>query len=156
MPKPRKWDLALLPEVVANSRSIAQILEKLGLKPAGGNYRSIQKMIKELNLDTSHLSLNRGWSKGLTIGPKKPLAYYLVKGKYTNSNSLRKRLINEGIFSHKCNRCGITEWNNVLCPLELEHKDGDHLNNELSNLELLCPNCHAQTSTYRGKNKRQA
>jgi len=152
MPKPRKWDLALLPEVVANSRSIAQILDKLGLKPAGGNYRSIQKMIKELNLDTSHLSLNRGWSKGLVIGPKKPLSDYLVKGKHTGSNSLRKRLLKEGVFTHQCNQCGITEWNGVPCPLELEHKDGDHLNNELSNLELLCPNCHAHTSTYRGKN----
>ena len=156
MPKPRKWDLALLPEVVANSRSIAQILDKLGLKPAGGNYRSIQKMIKELNLDTSHLSLNRGWSKGLVIGPKKPLSDYLVNGKHIGSNFLRKRLLKEGVFSHQCNNCGITEWNNVPCPLELEHKDGDHLNNELSNLELLCPNCHAQTSTYRGKNIRQA
>ena len=30
--------------------------------------------------------------------------------------------------------------------------DGDSKNNKLDNLRFLCPNCHAQTDTYCGKN----
>ena len=52
---------------------------------------------------------------------------------------------------HKCEECQLTEWNNEPIPLELEHIDGIKTNNEQSNLKLLCPNCHAQTPTWRGK-----
>ena len=51
-----------------------------------------------------------------------------------------------------CSRCNLTEWLGQLIPLELEHIDGDNSNNSLENLCLLCPNCHALTPTYRGKN----
>ena len=55
----------------------------------------------------------------------------------------------------KCNRCGITEWNNEIITLEYEHKDGNKENNSRSNVEALCPNCHSQTKTWRGrKNKK--
>lgn len=52
-----------------------------------------------------------------------------------------------------CNRCKLSIWNEVPIPLELEHKDGNSDNNKRENLELLCPNCHAQTPTYKSKNK---
>jgi len=54
----------------------------------------------------------------------------------------------------KCNRCGISEWLGQKITLELEHKDGNHFNNDRQNLEILCPNCHALTDTWRGRNKR--
>jgi hypothetical protein len=53
---------------------------------------------------------------------------------------------------HKCECCGLEKWNENPIPLEVHHKDGDHLNNELENLEVLCPNCHALTKNWRGKN----
>ena len=156
MSKPLKWDLEQLPEIVKQSISVRQVIQALGLIPAGGNYEQVQKYIEELNLDTSHFK-GRGWLRGKTHDyTRQPLSHYLVKGKQVQSHRLRIRLIKEGVMEHKCARCGITEWNGQPTPLELEHKDGDHRNNELSNLELLCPNCHAQTSTYRGKNKRKA
>lgn len=52
-----------------------------------------------------------------------------------------------------CNRCKLNKWLNSDIPLELEHKDGNHFNNKRDNLELLCPNCHALTDTWRGRNK---
>lgn len=55
----------------------------------------------------------------------------------------------------KCNRCGLDEWMDTPLVLELEHKDGNHYNNERNNLEMLCPNCHSLTSTWRGRNKRE-
>lgn len=54
----------------------------------------------------------------------------------------------------KCNNCGISEWLGQKITLELEHKDGNHFNNDRQNLEVLCPNCHALTETWRGRNKR--
>jgi hypothetical protein len=65
--------------------------------------------------------------------------------------SLRFRILYEQ--DCKCNRCGLNEWLGVNIPLELEHKDGNHHNNQRENLELLCPNCHALTHTWRGRNK---
>jgi hypothetical protein len=51
-----------------------------------------------------------------------------------------------------CNECKNTEWNNQSIPLEIEHIDENSENNLLDNTELLCPNCHAQTSTYKNRN----
>jgi len=53
---------------------------------------------------------------------------------------------------HKCENCGLEKWQNENIPLEIHHLDGDKLNNELENLQLLCPNCHALTNNWRGKN----
>lgn len=53
---------------------------------------------------------------------------------------------------HKCSKCHLSEWNCIPIPIELDHIDGNSENNALSNCCLLCPNCHAQTPTYKGKN----
>jgi len=65
---------------------------------------------------------------------------------------LKKRIVLEQ--NGKCNHCGICEWNGKQLTLELEHKDGDNQNNVRENLEAICPNCHSQTETWRGKNKK--
>lgn len=64
---------------------------------------------------------------------------------------LKKRIVLEQ--NQKCNHCGIDEWNGKPIVLELEHIDGNHSNNERENLEAICPNCHSQTDTWRGRNK---
>jgi len=79
----------------------------------------------------------------------------ILSGKtvYTSSHRLRERLIEDGIKEYKCEVCGNKTWNEMPIPLELHHMDGDHLNNALSNILIICPNCHAQTSTYRSKTR---
>jgi hypothetical protein len=54
---------------------------------------------------------------------------------------------------HQCQICNLKEWNDKLIPIEMDHIDGNHKNNSLDNLRLVCPNCHAQTPTYKSKNK---
>lgn len=67
---------------------------------------------------------------------------------------LKNRLIKEGYKEKKCEVCGINGlWNNKPLPLELDHINGDSNDHSLNNLRTICPNCHAQTNTYRGKNK---
>lgn len=135
-------------KVVTNSTSICQALVKLGLKPAGGNYQSFYNLVKKLSLDISHLK-GQAWNKGQIFGPKRPIIDYLSNQHTIQSHKLKKRLIKEGYFTHKCNECNLSIWRNKKISLELHHIDGNHKNNQLDNLTLLCPNCHAQTANYR-------
>ena len=91
--------------------------------------------------------------KGIKIPHnKKEIELYLQKGTTITSFKLKNKLIECGIKQKKCECCGLETWNNVDIPLELHHIDGDTYNNELTNIKLFCPNCHAQTSNYRTKN----
>lgn len=147
-----KYSVDDLKNAVKNSRSIAQVLDKLGIVPAGGNYQTVKRRIEKYSIDISHFG-GQSWNKGKITGPKKPIGFYLTKNSIVQSFKLKKRLLSENIFQHKCGKCDKTKWLNRPIPLELHHIDGDHYNNELSNLTLLCPNCHALTDNYRGKNK---
>ena len=76
-----------------------------------------------------------------------------MKGKYQISNHIRRYLMDK--YNSKCANCGwgqINPYTKVI-PLEIEHIDGNYLNNNESNLILLCPNCHSLTPTYKGANK---
>lgn len=147
-----KYSVDDLKNAVKNSRSIAQVLDKLGIVPAGGNYQTVKRRIDKYSIDISHFG-GQSWNKGQITGPKKPISFYLTKNSVVQSFKLKKRLLSENIFEHQCCECHQTKWMNHPIPLELHHIDGDHYNNELSNLTLLCPNCHALTDNYRGKNK---
>ena len=74
-----------------------------------------------------------------------------VKNGVASHRTLKRFLIKE--HGNKCWVCGITEWNDKSIVMELEHNDGNSQNNSLDNLSLICPNCHSQTTTYKGKNK---
>ena len=136
-----------------SSGSIRQVLGKLGLKQAGGNYQCAKERAKSLGLSKDHM-MGQAHLRGKTHSyNKRPLTEILVYGKLYQSHRLKLRLVKEGIKEHKCEMCGITEWNGQPTPIELDHIDGNRYNNTIENLRILCPNCHAQTDTYRGRNK---
>lgn len=144
-------------DAASKSFSIAGMCRALGLGEFGANYRRIHKAIRDYRIDTSHFT-GQGWNIGGTFNPmkgvKKELSEILVKDStYDCSNSLRLRLLNEGLKEHKCERCGRSEWEGESIPLQLHHINGDRKDNRLENLQLLCPNCHALTDNYCGKNK---
>lgn len=144
-----KWTEEEFRLAYSESRSVRELLSRLGLKPAGGNYKTMKETISRLGLEPL---AGKSWSKGKVFGSRRELDSYLVNGKACLSDRLKKRLIKEGIKEHKCESCGLVEWLGKPIALELDHIDGDRYNNLLENLRVLCPNCHAQTSTYRGKN----
>jgi hypothetical protein len=154
MTKPRKYNDPDLIAAVKSSTSIAQVLNQLGLKPAGGNYTTIKNRTQELGLDTSHWR-GQAWNKGLKVPgyTKRNLQDILVENSpHKQSHGLKIRLINEGLLEEICDECSITNWMNRPLSFHLEHINGVHSDNRLPNLRLLCPNCHSQTPTYCGRN----
>jgi len=148
-------DKELLEKAIKKSLCKAEVLTLLGLKACGSNYKTFDKYVSMYNLDTSHFT-GRVWNTGKRFrefGKKLNIETILVENStYTNTNRLRIRLINEGLKEEKCNNCGLTHWLDNKIPLELDHINGINNDHRIENLRLLCPNCHALTSTYRGKN----
>jgi hypothetical protein len=81
-----------------------------------------------------------------------PLRELFVRGKKRSRFHLKARLMEAGLKENRCERCGIREWRGKPLNMQLHHVNGDGLDNRLENLELLCANCHSQTSTYGGRN----
>lgn len=133
------------------STSLRELARKIGYSQnGGGSIQTVKEMIKSLDLNCSHFT---GQSHQKNLGKVKTKTQDYLDGivKIT-SHKLRLRLIAEGYFEEVCNRCGGNEWLGEKIPLELHHKDGNKDNNSLENLELLCPNCHVFTDTYKIKN----
>ena len=113
---------------------------------------SVKNRLIKMGIDYSGNQSGKGLKKKF---PKMTLAEYLENSADIQTNKIRKKILEEGIKEHECECCGLTEWMGKPIPLEVHHKDGDRSHNELSNFELLCPNCHAFTDSYRGKNSRK-
>ena len=143
-------------EAAKQSNSIAGMCRKLDLKPCGGNYRLMHNAIEKFALDTSHFT-GQGWNTGLKFKPfeAKPIEEILIANSSYQSFKLKRRLLDEGLKEYKCELCGLYEWQDNPIPLELHHINGNNRDNRLDNLKLLCPNCHALTDSYRGRNKKR-
>lgn len=151
----RSWTDEQLKEAVKKAYSIAQTLQALGLKATGGNYKGIRIHIDRLNLSTDHFT-GQGWNVGERyryLGIPRSFEDILVENStYTNTSSLKNRLLNAKLLVYECDDCGISDWMNKPLSLQLEHKNGNNRDNRIENLTLLCPNCHSQTLTFAGKN----
>lgn len=153
--KKGRYDKEFFSKQVAESMSIADVATKIGVIAKGSNYKTIQKYIKLYELDTSHFN-GQGWRKDLSYSEKTariPLEEILKENTNFKSDTLKRRLVKEGIKEWKCEKCGITDWMGKDITLELHHINGNHFDNRLENLQMLCPNCHSQTPTHKRQNK---
>ena len=141
----RRYSDDQVKSAVEKNRRLCDVLEHLGLRQAGGNFKTLNKLIKELKLDTCHF----------TTYQKNTYAEsdILVKDSKVSGKVLKKYLLKNNLIPYKCS-CGLSSsWNGLPLILQIEHKNGIHTDNRLENLIWLCPNCHSQTPTYCGKNK---
>jgi hypothetical protein len=150
----RSWSDEDLKTALKMNVSILGVLRDLKLSHSPGNYKSIGTRISQLSLDRSHI---KGQAHGTSVSPNKLVteAIMVENSTYSNTDNLRKRLIKEGILENKCKECGLVNvWNEKTITLQLDHINGNPRDHRLENLRILCPNCHSQTPTFRGKNKK--
>ena len=83
-----------------------------------------------------------------------PIDTYLVAGRLVNRTHLKGRLLAEGFKENRCECCGLRDWMGEPLAMALHHINGDGSDNRLENLAMLCPNCHAQTPNFSGRNRR--
>ena len=134
-------------EYVADSRSWSQLAKYCGYRNVGNN-KTLKKRIVFLHLDTTH------FCRAYRSSNKQLLKDIMVKDStYTSRKGLKNRLKSELKWVHKCSRCKLTEWEGQPISIELDHINGVNDDHRLENLRFLCPNCHALTPTYRGRNR---
>jgi hypothetical protein len=151
----KEFDVDKMIKVVSESTTFSEVCRAFGIKAGGGNFRTIKKRIKELDLDVSHFEGKSFTGKRrLTGGVKqKKLDDVMVENSQYSRRSLKNRLIKDGILDYKCVECGNEGfWNGEKLTLQLDHINGVNNDNRLENLRILCPNCHSQTKNYAGKN----
>ena len=154
----RQYTKEWLQELCQNSYSYAEVLNKAGRKQGGGAQQTLKKKIAEYEIDISHFT-GQKWHESPNQKPQQGIEKYnleeiFVKNSPVTQKVLRGYVERHNVIEHKCQNCGCDgTWQNGIISLEIDHIDGDNTNNEVSNLRYLCPNCHALTETYRGKNK---
>lgn len=148
MPRVAKWrqlSEERFAQLVKESRSFYELAEKIGYsKTGGGTNEALRKAVKERDLDISHFT-GESWNKN-----NYDYSTFTNNSIKKNGKTTLKAIIN--LRGRKCENCGIVEWLGQPINLEIHHIDGNHNNNELENIQLLCPNCHSYTNNYCGKN----
>jgi transposase-like protein len=138
------------------SFSIAEFCRNVGWKAVGGHYKQVHHYITLYNLDVSHFTGCRtNLGNRLNKGKETKMKDYENVERLVRGPVLLKKLLNEGIKERKCECCGGTEWLGKPIPLEVHHINGNFLNNNVENLQLLCPNCHTFTDNFTGKKNRK-
>jgi len=142
---------------VRDSVTYSDVLRHLGVRLAGGSIQHYKTRIKKMGIDTSHF-LSRRWSTGKVFkNRRKSAEETLVKrpsGVFREHAKILRRVLLEIGVLERCAVCGLgVEWEKKRIVLEVDHIDGDSLNNEKENLRFLCPNCHSQTKTYKNQKR---
>lgn len=153
----RRWRIDDLKDAVRKSRNVTEVIERIGLRTAGGNYGTVSKYIEQYDIDISHfVDVNIETLKKNARDRRIPLKELLVSGSNYKSTRLKKRLIDAGLLRDECYICGIKhEWMNKPITLQLDHINGIHTDCRLDNLRILCPNCHSQTENFAGKSSKR-
>lgn len=146
-------DDEFLLEIAMNTSSLAEAIKIAIQKNESLSEKEIKEKFKELDLDTSH------WNKR---GPNKvkrgtSLREICVENSwYTSKTKLKERLVKEKILDNKCSECGVGPWWNYKpLVLQMDHINGNNRDHRIENLRILCGNCHSQTITYAGSNKKK-
>jgi hypothetical protein len=155
-----RYSRAELEKAARETTSVAEMMRRLGMNPRiGSSHSALRQRLAKLGIDTSHF-VGSGWARNIPSNKRKRPDEILrrkLKGRRKEpSYMLRRALIDLGV-SEMCVECGQgLIWNGKPLKLQVDHKDGDNLNDEFENLQFLCPNCHCQTLTFGFRGKRPA
>ena len=112
---------------------------------------TLNSYLKKMGIEYAGQQNKKGQQKGSNT--YLPASYYIDNNISITSYRLKEKLIRDGVKENCCEICGCSEWLGVKLPLELHHKNGNHYDNNLDNLQILCPNCHSIQEGNSGSNK---
>ena len=157
-----KYTHAVLAPLVKQSRSVSEVLLKLGLRITGGAHAHVKRRLIALHIDVSHFQGKRANSGDRHRGgpAKKTAAELLVLRRVDQPRleayKVRRCLLEIG-RAHTCEACGLGgHWNGKALVLQIDHINGLIHDYRLENLRFLCPNCHSQTATFGIRNRAYA
>jgi len=137
-----------LENIVKKSSSKTEVLNHFNKKNNGGNFNTLTLYLNIYNIDITHFK-KRGNINFNNVIKYKLEDILIENSTYTSSNHLKNRLYKEGIKNHFCEKCGQgEEWNGEHMSLILDHINGNHSDNRLFNLRILCPNCNSTLITH--------
>lgn len=148
----RKYTVDDLIAAVKQSICVTDVLNHLGLSVVGGNSATIKRAIVDNNIDTSHFDVALARQRGRKVGYT--LEEALIEDSPANRSSVKRLIQKHQLLKQCCSVCGIDSWLGNKIVLELDHINGISSDNRIENLRLLCPNCHSQTDTFRGRNNK--
>jgi len=131
----------IINQMILENKPKLEIARILNIK-----YDTLNKYFKKFNIDYAGNQNRKGIAHTELHADIND--YLTLNGKYIKASLLRLRLIKSGLKEEKCECCGLTMWMGKKIPLELHHKNGNHYDNRLENLQVLCSNCHSIAHNY--------
>lgn len=142
-------------DAVSASRTYSEVLRRLELRPAGGNFGQLRRYIDRYGISTAHFDPQASRVAKREGRGRLPLEEVLVVDSGYSRGHLKERLYAEGLKARRCEACGQgEEWQGRRMSLILDHINGVPNDHRIENLRILCPNCNAVLETHCGRNAR--
>jgi len=149
MSKREPYKKEVVEKAVRESKTYSDVYRYLNVTINGGSYRWLKRMIKSFDLDTSHFHTRRDLMRIMTEKSNEVRQIDMYKdGDISNGERISGTKLRSFMTYHKiemkCVACDLNRWLDKPIRLDVDHLDGNCVNNHISNLQYLCPNCHRQ------------
>ncbi|MFI8822293.1 HNH endonuclease [Streptomyces sp. NPDC053431] len=146
-----------LVRAAACSQSLAGVLKQLGMPDNGASRTRVKRAMAAYDISCQHF-VGQAHRRGVPSQSRKTAAEILVRrepGSHRAKTAQLRRALDELGVPHICQACGIGDsWQGRRLILEIDHTNGDRLDNRAENLRYLCPSCHSQTGTFSNRGGR--